>query len=188
MLARGGHYLWLLKDNQPTLLAEVEQFFQPPQKAAGWPLPPFPSTTAQTTGKEHGRLEQRSLTLIADRNRFLDWPGVRQVLRLERRVCYRRTGLQSSEVAYAITSCAPETASADQLLAWIRQYWGIENGLHYRRDVTLREDATRTTQTMMARAMATINNFVVGLSRVLGFSNLAAARRTFDAQIAAQLF
>lgn len=188
VLSQGGDYLWQVKDNQPSLLADVEQFFQPPQKAAGWPLPPLPSTTARTTGKEHGRLEQRSLTLIADRDGFLDWPGVRQVLRLERRVFHVRTGRQSSEVVYAITSCAPETVSADQLLAWIRQYWAIENGLHYRRDVTLREDATRMTQTMMARAMAIINNFLVGLSRILGFSNLAAARRTFDAQIAAQLF
>jgi predicted transposase YbfD/YdcC len=187
VLARGGDYLWLLKDNQPTLLADVAQFFQPPQKGAGWPLTPLPRTIAQTTGKKHGRLEQRTLTVIVDKEGFLDWPGVLQVIKLERHVLHLRTGRQSSEVIYAITSCGPEKASADQLLAWIRQYWGIENGLHYRRDVTLREDATRITQPTLARAIAAINNFVIGLSRSLGYTNLAAARRTFNAQIAAQL-
>lgn len=187
VLARGGDYLWLLKDNQPTLLADVAQFFQPPQKGAGWPLPPLPCATAQTTEKQHGRLERRTLTVIVDKEGFLDWPGVRQVVKIERHVLHLRSGRQSSEVIYAITSCGPEKASADQLLAWARQYWGIENGLHYRRDVTLREDATRITQPTLARAIAAINNFVIGLSRSLGYTNLAAARRTFNAQIAAQL-
>lgn len=188
VLARGGDYLWLLKDNQPGLLADVVQFFQPPQKGAGWPLTPLPRTVARTTEKQNGRLEQRTLTLIVDKDGFLDWPGVCQVVKLERQVLHLRTGAQSNEVVYAITSCSPQKASADQLLAWIRQYWGIENGLHYRRDVTLREDATRITQTTLARAMAAINNFVVALSMALGYSNLAAARRSFNAQIAAQLY
>lgn len=187
VLARGGDYLWLLKDNQPGLLADVAQFFQPPQKGAGWPLTPLPRTIASTTEKQNGRLEQRTLTLIVDRDGFLDWPGVCQVVKLERQVLHLRTGVQSNEVVYAITSCSPQKASADQLLAWIRQYWGIENGLHYRRDVTLREDATRITQPTLARAIAAINNFVVALSMALGYSNLAAARRSFNAQIAAQL-
>lgn len=188
VLARGGDYLWLLKDNQPGLLADVAQFFQPPQKGAGWPLAPLPRTVARTTEKQNGRLEQRTLTLIVDRDGFLDWPGVGQVVKLERQVLHLRTGVQSNEVVYAITSCSPQKASADQLLAWLRQYWGIENGLHYRRDVTLREDATRITQPTLARAIAAINNFVVALSMALGYSNLAAARRSFNAQIAAQLY
>lgn len=187
VLAQGGDYLWLLKDNQPGLLADVAQFFQPPQKGAGWPLTPLPQTIAQTTEKQNGRLERRTLTLMADKDGFLDWPGVSQVVKLERNVLHLRTGVQSSEVVYAITSCSPERASADQLLAWIRQYWGIENGLHYRRDVTLREDATRITQPTMARAIASINNFIIGLAQILGYANLAAARRAFNAQIALQL-
>lgn len=187
VLAGGGDYLWLLKDNQPSLLADVEQFFQPPQKAAGWPLPATSHTVARTTEKRHGRLETRILTLIVDAACFVDWPGIRQVIKVERHVLHLRSGLQTTEVVFAITSCSPDKVSADQLLAWIRHYWGIENGLHYRRDVTLREDATRFTNPAMARAMAALNNFVVGLSRKLGYTNLAAARRIFNAAIAAQL-
>jgi predicted transposase YbfD/YdcC len=187
ILAQGGEYLWFLKDNQPTALADVEQFFHPPQKSAGFPLTEIPCTVAHTTDKGHGRLEQRTLTLKADDEMFLDWPGVRQVFRLERQVLNLRTGITSAEVVHGITSCNPNTASAEQLLTWTRHYWGIENGLHYRRDVTLREDATRISQPALARSIAVINNFIVGLTQKLGFSNLASARRTFSASIAAQL-
>ena len=187
ILARGGHYIWFLKDNQPTALADAEQFFQPPQKSAGWPLPEQPRTMAQTTGKKHGRLEQRTLTLVVDEVGYLEWPGARQVFKLERQAHHMRTGTKSNQQVIGLTSCDPEMASAEQLLEWTRHYWGIENGLHYRRDVTLREDATRISQPTLARAIAAINNFLIGLSQKLGYSNLASARRIFNARIAAQL-
>ncbi len=187
ILAQGGDYIWFLKENQPTLRADVEQFFQPPQKAAGWPLPQLPQTVAETSGKGHGRLEKRTLTLMVDEQGFLDWPGVCQVFRLERYRQQVHSGKESTEVIYGITSCEPEKATAAQMLQWTRVYWGIENGLHYRRDVTLREDATRISQPPLAKTIAAINNFVVALSQKLGYSNLASARRAFNAKINAQL-
>lgn len=187
ILAKGGDFIWFLKENQPTLLADVEQFFKPPQKSAGWQLPELPRTEAETTNKGHGRVEKRSLTLMTDEEQFLDWPGVRQVFKLERFVKQIRTGQESTEVIFGITSCDPTMTSAEQILTWTRHYWAIENGLHYRRDVTLREDSTRTKQPALAKTIATINNFVVGLSQKLGYTNLASARRLFSARISAQL-
>ena len=187
ILAKGGDYIWFLKENQPSLLADVEQFFRPAQQYAGWPLPELARTTAETTEKGHGRLEKRTLTLMVDKQAFLDWPGLYQVFKLERFVQRLKTGHVSSEVAFGITSCSPEKASAEHILQWTRQYWGIENGLHYRRDVTLREDATQISEPPLAKMMSAINNFVVALTQKLGYSNLASARRIFDARIAAQL-
>ena len=186
ILAGGGHYIWFLKKNQSRLLADVEQFFKPAQLGAGWPLPELPRTTATLSNKGHGRLEKRSLTLIPDDRQFLDWPGASQVFKLEQLVVQQRTG-ETTEVVYGLTSCSPTMASAKQMLVWTRIYWSIENGLHYRRDVTLGEDATRISQPALAQKIATINNFIVGLAQKLGFSNLAEARRIFDVQIAAQL-
>ena len=63
-----------------------------------------------------------------------------------------------------------------------RSYWGIENGLHYRRDVTLNEDRTRMTKGNMAHAMACINNLVIGI--LIGkkkYRYLPEARRFYDA-------
>jgi len=70
------------------------------------------------------------------------------------------------------------------LLALTRAYWGIENGRHYRRDVTFHEDATRLTQGHAGHVMASLNNLVIGLLRLAGFTNLAAARRYCGAELA----
>jgi predicted transposase YbfD/YdcC len=187
IVAQGGDFIWFLKDNQPTMLADVEQFFKPARVSAGWHPPELPRTIAEQTNKGHGRLEKRTLTLMVDKEQFLEWPAVKQVFKLERYVHRLREGKESTEVVYGLTSCSPDMASAEQMLTWTRHYWGIENGLHYRRDVTLREDATRFSCPALAKTMAAINNFVIGLSQKLGYSNLASARRIFDVQIATQL-
>lgn len=188
IMAKGGEYIWFAKKNQPTLRADIEQFFKPPRLAAGWHILHLPKRVAKEIQKGHGRLEKRQLTLMSDTEGFLDWPGVQQLFQIERQVTLLKTGETSTEVAYGLTSCSPEEVSAAQLLHWTRQYWGIENGLHYRRDVTLGEDATRISLKKMPAVIATLNNFVVGLTQKLGYDNLAQARRTFDCCIAAQLF
>jgi len=73
-----------------------------------------------------------------------DWPYLQQVLQLERRRVMRLTGEIQTETVYGVTSLTAREASPQRLLELNREYWGIENGLHYRRDVTLREDAGRT--------------------------------------------
>ena len=153
----------------------------------GWHHQPLEKRLAKTVTKGHGRIEKRQLICMVDETSFLDWPGVEQVFQLERNVIDCQTGAISQEVRYGITSLDAEKCSVTQLLALIRAYWGIENGLHYRRDVTLLEDATRFSKPKLAEAIAIMNNFLIGLARKLGFSSLASARRTFDADIASHL-
>ena len=69
----------------------------------------------------------------------------------------------------------------------LREFWGIESGLHYRRDVTLREDATRFKSRQAAHNMAILNNLVIGLCLSNGLTNLPSARRYFDAHPKAAL-
>jgi len=87
----------------------------------------------------------------------------------------------TDEVVYEITSLTAKAAHPKHLLRLIRSHWGIENGLHYRRDETLREDWCHLKRGQAPRAMAVINNLIVGLVLRLGWTNLAAARRYFDA-------
>ena len=84
---------------------------------------------------------------------------------------------------YGLTSLPPTDASAAQLLQLTRACWGIENGLHHRRDVTFREDAIRLTRGHAGRVLASLNNLVIGLLRVAGYTNLAAARRRCNADL-----
>jgi predicted transposase YbfD/YdcC len=64
-----------------------------------------------------------------------------------------------------------------------RAHWGIETGLHYRRDFTLNEDATRMTTGDMGKIMASLNNLVLALIRQANFRNAAQARRWFAAHL-----
>lgn len=70
----------------------------------------------------------------------------------------------SQEYAFYCTSAAPEQYSARQLLQAIRDHWGAsENGAHYRRDVSLGEDASRINGRTGAFVMATLRNLLLGL-------------------------
>ena len=74
--------------------------------------------------------------------------------------------------------------SPAELMALIRSYWGIENGLHYRRDVTLLEDRTRMKSKKAGQVMACLNNLILGL--LIGkkkFEYRPSARRYFNAKL-----
>ena len=62
----------------------------------------------------------------------------------------------------------------------IGSYWGIENRLHYRRDVPLREDRTRMTNQNLVHTLACLNNLVLKISLwKCKFQFLPYARRYF---------
>jgi predicted transposase YbfD/YdcC len=187
VVAAGGAYLWIAKGNQPTLRADIEQLFTADTRTAAGGHIPRDLRMAQRVEKGHGRRETRTLTVSADLHGYSDWPALAQVFRLERRRLHLKSGKQTREVVYGLTSLRPEDASAARLLALSRAYWGIENGLHYRRDVTFHEDATRLTQGHAGRVMASLNNLVIGLLRVAGHTNLAAARRRCNADLSTSL-
>lgn len=70
----------------------------------------------------------------------------------------------SQEYSFYCTSLAHDERSAEDLAGLIRGHWNaIENGSHYRRDVTLREDASRVRGRNRAQVLATLRNLVIGL-------------------------
>lgn len=104
-----------------------------------------------------------------------NWPGCAQVYRLERE---RRRGRKiERETVFGITSLPRERAGAAELSKLIRAHWGIENGLHNRRDVTLREDASRIRRGGASQVMAALRNLIIYLRPRSGRPTLAAAIR-----------
>jgi predicted transposase YbfD/YdcC len=180
-------YIWYAKDNQPKLRRDIELTFQPEVCGAGSSPVPTPLQSATQTDKGHGRIEKRTLTSSSLLKDYLDWPQVAQVFKLERQVWDLEMKPIRSEVVYGLTSLSAAQAGPARLLALTRAYWGIENGLHYRRDVTLREDATRMRNPRAAQVWASLNNLLVGMLARLPFANLSQARRFFDAQPALAL-
>lgn len=177
----GGEYVWIVKDNQANTRKAIELLFAPETAIPGLGCPEMDFHSEETFDKKHGRLEYRSITVSSLLNEYLDWPYLAQVFKLERRFTYIATGKVHHEVQYGMTSLTKQEAPPKRLLAIVREEWGIENGLHYRRDVTFHEDNTRMSHKSMARIMAAINNLVIGLLHQQGFNNFARARRTFDA-------
>jgi predicted transposase YbfD/YdcC len=177
----GGDYVWAVKDNQSTLRQDIELLFQPEQTVKGFSPALKDFRTAQTVEKHHGREERRCLTASQELKAYLDWPSAEQVFKLERHVKRTADGKLTHEVVYGITSLTAEEADPARLLELIRSHWGIENGLHYRRDETLREDWCHMKCGQAPRSMAVINNLIIGLILRLKHTNLAEARRYYDA-------
>jgi hypothetical protein len=119
-------------------------------------------------------------------NEYLDWPHVGQVYRLERHFRWLRRGevyKTTCEVEFGITSLPRQQASPAQVLQARRSHWGIETGLHYRRDVTFREDATRMTIGPAGRILAMLHNLVIALIKRGRHTNTAQARRYFEGHL-----
>jgi hypothetical protein len=135
----------------------------------------------------HGRQEARELWALADEqlNAYVGssgdvgapWPHVQQLLRLRRE--RRVKGKLTAEVSYAVTSLPAERAGAPQLLGLIRDYWGIENRLHWVRDVTFGEDASQVRTGSAPQVCSGLRNLVIWLLHRSGASNIAAALRTY---------
>ncbi len=183
----GGDYVWIVKDNQANTRQAIEQLFAPEKSVPGLGCPALDFESAQTTEKQAGRIETRQITVSCLMNDYLDWPYLGQVFKLERRFTTLATGEVETEIQFGLTSLTRKKANPEKLLAIVRSEWGIENGLHYRRDVTFQEDQTRMTDKKMGRAMAIINNLVISLLNNQGFSNHAQARREYNASPAKAL-
>lgn len=175
VVERGGEYLWKLRANQGRLYRAAAAHFAA-ASAEHW-------ERATSVEKGHGRLEEREVVTSFRLAARLEFPHLAQVFRLHRRSEEMKSGKVSEQTIYGLTSWPVEQAGARELLAAARGHWGIENGLHRRRDVTFHEDACRHTKHNAGRVQAAFNNLTIGVCRRLGWDNLAQARRYFEAHL-----
>lgn len=150
-------------------------FREPPLDCLDW-------RTASNTNKGHGRVENRFITVSTELNDFLAhaWYDVRQVFCLRRRVQH---ALKCTEqLVYGISSLTPKRANPARLLELTQDQWSIENRLHWRRDVTLEEDACQVRKGSAPHALAVLNSFVLALFDFCGITNVKQQMRRLDAQ------
>jgi hypothetical protein len=103
-------------------------------------------------------------------------------MRIRRTVTTSKTGVTRTEEVYAITRLPPERGQPADLLAANRGHWGIENRLHWVRDVTFGEDHCLVCKKDAPQAFAALRNVLLGLLRFLGHANMAAAIDLYSAQ------
>ena len=126
---------------------------------------PFPSSGNQpchptTTTLQHEepkilRVETRTLQILTT-TRGIGFPYAKQVVRITRERVVTATGKRGVEVVYAICSLPFEQARPAKIATWLRQHWGIENSLHWVRDVTYDEDRSTTHTGNGAQVMASL--------------------------------
>ena len=166
-------YLLAVKDNQPTLHAEIKSYFE---AAPAGELDRF-----ETVGKDHGRLEIRTHAV----SQVVDWtssersyPGAPRfpklatvgmvVSRIE-----RGDKVETEQRSYISSRALSAAAFADA----VRSHWAIENNLHWTLDVTFNEDQSRLRAGHGAKNMAVVRHFALNLVRQAGDKRSIKRRR-----------
>lgn len=172
-----AHYVFTVKLNTTKLWEELD--------ALDWTKVPVQH---QSTEHGHGRRERRTIQVMDApahiRRRF---PHARQVALIERYVTrtvrvktgkrWIRKQVKSAVAVFIITSLDAREAAPQHLASYVRGQWTIENKIHWVRDVTFREDASRVRTGPKPRIMATLRNLAIGLIRQAGYTKIAATIR-----------
>jgi predicted transposase YbfD/YdcC len=158
--AQGGDYVLAVKENQPTLHAEVQAAFEEALEHGD-----AACRSCVTEAKEHGRQERRVVWALPARrlaSQGAVWMGLMSLVMVVRLTTCAVTGVETCEARYFISSLRP---SARRLARAIRGHWSIENGLHWVLDVVFREDAQRIYDRAAAENVAFLNRVAVSLLR-----------------------
>ncbi|MGB8385310.1 MAG: ISAs1 family transposase, partial [Dermatophilaceae bacterium] len=162
IIAGGGDYVFSVKANQPTLYAACKHL----------PWRDVPAHSAVQNG--HGRRVRRTIRVLAA-PAWITFTGAAQIAQIRRTVT--RGAKTTVEVVYVITSADHRAAPPRILAAWIQGHWGIENRVHWVRDVTFDEDRSQIRTGHGPQVMATLRNTAISLLRLAGATNIAEALR-----------
>ena len=164
LLGREAHYLLTVKGNQQALLRQLIDL--------PWTRIPIAD---RTISKGHGRTERRTVKLTS-LAAGINFPGAQTAVQITRQR-KTKTGAWHTEVIYAITDLGFRQIDPATLADAARAHWGIENRLHWVRDVTFAEDLSQIRTGSGPAVMATLRNLAVSLHRLAGATNIAAACR-----------
>ena len=92
------------------------------------------------------------------------FPAVAQAARLTRYIDRAKPKKEGVETEWLVTSRPPVAMSAEAMYLADRRYWGIENGLHLRLDVTAHEDLSRVRLPVAALNLAMIRRATLSLA------------------------
>ncbi len=160
IVAHKADYLLPLKGNQPTLEADVEDYFR---------TAPADELVSQTTvEKGHGRIETRTYAASSK----VDWitsersyPGqprfknIKTIVKVHARVEY--ADRCSFDTRYYISSAPPDI---ERIARGARGHWGVES-MHWLLDVEFKDDLSRYRTGHGAKNMAIVRRFALGLVR-----------------------
>ena len=165
---RGVHWVLSVKGNQPRLRRQLATL--------PWGQVEPSHHSAETA---HGRREIRTIK-VATIAAGIEFPHAAQAIQVTRKTRPLRTTNKRkwrTETVYAITDLRPHEARPDELAAWLRGHWRIENKLHWVRDVTFAEDNSQVRTGNAPQVMAALCNLAITALRLAGITTITAAMR-----------
>ena len=162
---RRAHYVAVVKKNQPLLHARV--------KALPWKKVPTGSTSRE---RGHGRTDTRTLKAVHVDKLGVDFPHVKQAVKITRWRQDSKSGKVSRETVYVITSLTSTQATPDDLARLVRDHWGVE--VHHRtRDVSFGEDDSTSRTAHGPGNLATLRAAVIAAIQDAGYLYVPEGRR-----------
>jgi len=165
---RDAHYHFTVKGNQKHLLEDIAHYFDNLNKEPDH---------ITTDGIDHGRIEIRNIWTTSELNGYLYFPHVGQAFMVERITINKKSGKQSRDIAYGITSKPSEMATAAQVLQDNRGHWSIENKCHYIIDWNYDEDRSRIRTGYGPENITRLRRFAVGILKSKGVRSVAQKMR-----------
>jgi predicted transposase YbfD/YdcC len=166
---KNGYYVLAVKDNHKELSHEIQNVFKTTSVAH----------TYTTIEKDHGRIEERSCSVITDL-RFVDeainWAALYCIICV---ISKRTIGDKTTvETRYFISNMKQD---AKFFLAAIRSHWGIENRLHWVLDILFHEDYCRKNKENAAENFNTIRKIALNIIRYYKGDKKSLRRRRLNA-------
>jgi predicted transposase YbfD/YdcC len=173
----GGDYLFMVKGNQPRLQTDLEIVFEPanPSQWGSDGLDLLEMRAAKTVDKGHGRIEVREIKASTELADYSNWPYLAQVFEVKR--SWVEKGQLKTEVQLGVTSLPKAVTDVKTLLELKRGHWGIENKLHWVRDVVLGEDESLIHKGAGPQVMAALRNTALNLLRKAGHTKITSRLR-----------
>jgi predicted transposase YbfD/YdcC len=170
---RHAHYHFTVKNNQPGLFQDIALYFADRQE---------PDFTV-CDPPDHGRIEIRKIWTTTRLNDYLDFPHVGQAFVIQRESTNKKTGKFSCEIAYGITSQAPEQADPQKVLETNRGHWSIENSCHYIIDWNYDEDRSRIRTGHGPENVTRLRRFAIGLIKSKGVRSVSQKMQQLNRNI-----
>jgi hypothetical protein len=164
---RKAHYHFTVKNNQPGLFQDIALYFNDRQQ------PDF----TLCDPPDHGRIEIRKIWTTTELNDYLNFPHVQQAFVVQREFTDKKTGENSCEIAYGITSRPPEQADPQRVLGTNRGHWSIENCCHYIIDWNYHEDRSRIRTGHGPENITRLRRFAISIIKSKGVRSVAQKMR-----------
>jgi Transposase len=159
----GNHYIVQVKGNQKKLLKQIQQNTSNNGLYTDYHV-------EETRGR--GRTEIRKTFIYKDLSGISnEWIALRRIIRIERYV-YKKNK-KSHETAYYISDIASNKAR--HFAKHIRGHWGIENRLHWVKDVNMKEDDSKIKKGSAPENFSILRNIVCNIYRTNGFDSIKYA-------------